>query len=95
MVAGDGIEGLRPRMSFDTDGASRRTVFPYDYSHDDAGGFLLIRPYRGRRPSIPSPATTSGVTKGARLVRNRRGPIRCSSPTSGSPRARPPRPPAP
>lgn len=34
-------------MSFDADGGSINTVFQYNYSHNNAGGLLLICPYSG------------------------------------------------
>lgn len=36
-------------MSFDADGGSQNTVFQYNYSHDNAGGLLLVCPYSGAR----------------------------------------------
>ncbi|MFK8847343.1 right-handed parallel beta-helix repeat-containing protein [Streptomyces sp. Ac-502] len=36
-------------MSFDADGASQNTVFQYNNSHDNAGGFLLLCPYSGAK----------------------------------------------
>lgn len=37
-----GGHGTRDSMAFDIDGAQRNTVFQYNYSHDNEGGFLLI-----------------------------------------------------
>jgi Nitrous oxidase accessory protein len=34
-------------MSFDADGGAQRTVFQYNYSHDNKGGLLLLCPYSG------------------------------------------------
>lgn len=34
-------------MSFDADGGSINTIFQYNYSHNNAGGLLLICPYSG------------------------------------------------
>ncbi|GGU91713.1 hypothetical protein GCM10010275_30760 [Streptomyces litmocidini] len=46
-VSGGG--NTRDGMSFDADGASRGTVFQYNHSHDNAGGFLLVCPYSGAK----------------------------------------------
>lgn len=44
-VSGGGNSG--DGMSFDADGGSQNTVFQYNYSHDNAGGLLLVCPYSG------------------------------------------------
>src|SRR5699024_4292239 len=44
-VSGGGSD--RYGMSFDSDGGSQGTVIQYNYSHDNAGGFLLLCPYSG------------------------------------------------
>jgi len=36
-------------MSFDADGGAQRTVFQYNYSHDNGGGLLLVCPYSGAK----------------------------------------------
>lgn len=50
IVSGNDVSGggnSRDGMSFDADGGSQRTVFEYNYSHDNAGGLLLLCPYSG------------------------------------------------
>lgn len=62
-------------MSFDADGASRNTVFQYNYSHDNAGGFLLICPYSGAKTIGTVARYNVSRDDGARLVQNCWGPI--------------------
>ena len=37
-----GMKGTRDGQAFDSDGNCRGTLFQYNYSHDNAGGFMLI-----------------------------------------------------
>lgn len=37
-----GVKGTRDGQAFDSDGNCRDTVFQYNYSHDNDGGFMLI-----------------------------------------------------
>jgi hypothetical protein len=37
-----GMKGTKDGQGFDSDYQSRRSVFQYNYSHDNAGGFMLI-----------------------------------------------------
>jgi hypothetical protein len=37
-----GVKGTRDGEAFDSDGNCRHTVFQYNYSHDNEGGFLMI-----------------------------------------------------
>lgn len=46
-VSGGGSAG--DGMSFDADGGSQRTIFQYNYSHDNVGGLLLVCPYSGAK----------------------------------------------
>ena len=46
-VSGGGSAG--DGMSFDADGGSQRTIFQYNYSHDNIGGLLLVCPYSGAK----------------------------------------------
>ncbi|WP_329118503.1 right-handed parallel beta-helix repeat-containing protein [Streptomyces sp. NBC_01465] len=62
-------------MSFDADGASQRTVFQYNYSHDNKGGFLLVCPYSGAKTVDTVARYNVSRNDGARLVQNCWGPI--------------------
>ncbi|MCX4674836.1 right-handed parallel beta-helix repeat-containing protein [Streptomyces sp. NBC_01433] len=62
-------------MSFDADGASRNTVFQYNYSHDNKGGFLLICPYSGAKTIGTVARYNVSRNDGARLIQNCWGPI--------------------
>ncbi|MFI6471377.1 right-handed parallel beta-helix repeat-containing protein [Streptomyces sp. NPDC050516] len=62
-------------MSFDADGASRGTVFQYNHSHDNKGGFLLICPYSGAKTLDTVARYNISSNDGARLVQNCWGPI--------------------
>ncbi|MFI0979985.1 right-handed parallel beta-helix repeat-containing protein [Streptomyces sp. NPDC021093] len=62
-------------MSFDADGASKGTVFQYNYSHDNVGGFLLICPYSGAKTVDTVVRYNVSRNDGARLVQNCWGPI--------------------
>ncbi|MFI8912230.1 right-handed parallel beta-helix repeat-containing protein [Streptomyces sp. NPDC053513] len=72
-VSGGG--NTKDGMSFDADGASRGTVFQYNHSHDNAGGFLLICPYSGAKTLGTVVRYNLSVDDGARLVQNCWGPI--------------------
>lgn len=72
-VSGGG--NTKDGMSFDADGASRGTVFQYNYSHDNAGGFLLICPYSGAKTLDTVARYNISRDDGARLVQNCWGPI--------------------
>jgi hypothetical protein len=37
-----GVKGTRDGQAFDSDGNCRHTVFQYNYSHDNDGGFMLL-----------------------------------------------------
>ncbi|MEV0092130.1 right-handed parallel beta-helix repeat-containing protein [Streptomyces sp. NPDC050738] len=62
-------------MSFDADGASQRTVFQYNYSHDNKGGFLLVCPYSGARTVDTVARYNVSRNDGERLLQNCWGPI--------------------
>ncbi|MEU2022798.1 right-handed parallel beta-helix repeat-containing protein [Streptomyces sp. NPDC016469] len=62
-------------MSFDADGASRHTVFQYNYSHDNKGGFLLVCPYSGARTVDTVARYNVSRDDGERLLQNCWGPI--------------------
>ncbi|MEV8568484.1 right-handed parallel beta-helix repeat-containing protein [Streptomyces sp. NPDC051322] len=62
-------------MSFDADGASSHTVFQYNYSHDNKGGFLLVCPYSGAKTVDTVARYNVSHNDGARLVQNCWGPI--------------------
>ncbi|MFB8035437.1 right-handed parallel beta-helix repeat-containing protein [Streptomyces sp. NPDC056004] len=62
-------------MSFDADGASQNTVFQYNYSHDNKGGFLLICPYSGAKTIGTVARYNVSRNDGARLIQNCWGPI--------------------
>ncbi|MEU2245924.1 right-handed parallel beta-helix repeat-containing protein [Streptomyces sp. NPDC019224] len=62
-------------MSFDADGASRRTVFQYNYSHDNKGGFLLVCPYSGAKTVDTVARYNVSRNDGERLLQNCWGPI--------------------
>ncbi|MFJ9827387.1 right-handed parallel beta-helix repeat-containing protein [Streptomyces sp. NPDC101160] len=72
-VSGGG--NTRDGMSFDADGASRGTVFQYNHSHDNKGGFLLICPYSGAQTLDTVVRYNISTDDGARLVQNCWGPI--------------------
>lgn len=72
-VSGGG--NTKDGMSFDADGASQNTVFQYNYSHDNKGGFLLICPYSGARTIGTVARYNVSRNDGARLVQNCWGPI--------------------
>ena len=72
-VSGGG--DTRDGMSFDADGASQRTVFQYNYSHDNMGGFLLICPYSGAKTIGTVVRYNVSKDDGERLVQNCWGPI--------------------
>ncbi|MFE1382818.1 right-handed parallel beta-helix repeat-containing protein [Streptomyces sp. NPDC058740] len=72
-VSGGG--NTKDGMSFDADGASQDTVFQYNHSHDNKGGFLLICPYSGARTLGTVVRYNLSVDDGARLVQNCWGPI--------------------
>ncbi|MEV8624244.1 right-handed parallel beta-helix repeat-containing protein [Streptomyces sp. NPDC051079] len=72
-VSGGG--NTKDGMSFDADGASKGTVFQYNHSHDNAGGFLLICPYSGAQTLDTVVRYNLSVDDGARLVQNCWGPI--------------------
>ncbi|GAA2785471.1 right-handed parallel beta-helix repeat-containing protein [Streptomyces showdoensis] len=72
-VSGGG--NTKDGMSFDADGASKGTVFQYNHSHDNAGGFLLICPYSGARTLDTVVRYNVSVDDGARLIQNCWGPI--------------------
>jgi hypothetical protein len=42
-----GMKGFEDGMSFDVDDFCHNTVFQYNYSHDNDGGFLLVMPKTG------------------------------------------------
>jgi hypothetical protein len=44
--------GTRDGQGFDSDYNSRNTVFQYNYSHDNDGGFILICDDAGQRPGV-------------------------------------------
>ncbi|WP_328905359.1 right-handed parallel beta-helix repeat-containing protein [Streptomyces sp. NBC_00234] len=62
-------------MSFDADGASNHTVFQYNYSHDNKGGFLLVCPYSGAKTVDTVVRYNVSRNDGARLFQNCWGPI--------------------
>lgn len=62
-------------MSFDADGASNHTVFQYNYSHDNKGGFLLVCPYSGAKTVDTVARYNVSRNDGARLLQNCWGPI--------------------
>lgn len=62
-------------MSFDADGASRHTVFQYNYSHDNKGGFLLVCPYSGAKTVDTVARYNVSRNDGERLLQNCWGPI--------------------
>ncbi|MET9373077.1 right-handed parallel beta-helix repeat-containing protein [Streptomyces sp. NPDC002992] len=72
-VSGGG--NTKDGMSFDADGASKGTVFQYNYSHDNTGGFLLICPYSGARTLDTVVRYNISRDDGARLIQNCWGPI--------------------
>ncbi|MFI8827421.1 right-handed parallel beta-helix repeat-containing protein [Streptomyces sp. NPDC053431] len=72
-VSGGG--NTKDGMSFDADGASRNTVFQYNHSHDNKGGFLLICPYSGAMTLGTVVRYNMSVDDGARLIQNCWGPI--------------------
>lgn len=72
-VSGGG--NTKDGMSFDADGASRDTVFQYNNSHDNKGGFLLICPYSGAQTVGTVARYNVSVDDGARLIQNCWGPI--------------------
>ncbi|MCX2184390.1 right-handed parallel beta-helix repeat-containing protein [Streptomyces sp. SKN60] len=72
-VSGGG--NTRDGMSFDADGASKGTVFQYNLSHDNKGGFLLICPYSGAQTLDTVVRYNLSTDDGARLVQNCWGPI--------------------
>ncbi|MFE7212692.1 right-handed parallel beta-helix repeat-containing protein [Streptomyces sp. NPDC057611] len=68
---GNSLDG----MSFDADGASNHTVFQYNYSHDNKGGFLLNCPYSGAKTVDVVARYNISHNDGARLLQNCWGPI--------------------
>ncbi|WP_206506430.1 right-handed parallel beta-helix repeat-containing protein [Streptomyces chrestomyceticus] len=62
-------------MSFDADGASRNTVFQYNNSHDNKGGFLLLCPYSGAKTVGTTVRYNVSRNDGARLIQNCAGPV--------------------
>ncbi|WP_418958610.1 right-handed parallel beta-helix repeat-containing protein [Streptomyces tritici] len=72
-VSGGG--NTKDGMSFDADGASKGTVFQYNHSHDNTGGFLLICPYSGAKVLDTVVRYNVSRDDGARLVQNCWGPI--------------------
>ncbi|WP_405913139.1 right-handed parallel beta-helix repeat-containing protein [Streptomyces sp. NBC_00963] len=62
-------------MSFDADGASSHTVFQYNYSHDNKGGFLLVCPYSGAKTIDTVARYNVSHNDGTRLLQNCAGPI--------------------
>ena len=42
-----GVKGFEDGMSFDVDSYCHNTIFQYNYSHDNDGGFLLVMPMTG------------------------------------------------
>ena len=54
-----GMKGTVDGQGFDSDFLCRRSLFQYNYSHNNDGGFMLICTPGNSYARIPSSATTS------------------------------------